>query len=63
MTKKYLSVAEVRQMLGVSRPTIYALIKSGKLKAFKLDEKKRNSHWFIDAESLNELLKGEHAHS
>ena len=57
MEKRFLSVAEVRGILGVSRNTVYALIKSGRLRAFKLDERKRNSHWFIEAESLNELLK------
>lgn len=54
--KDFLSVAEVRRILGVSRLTVYGLIKSGRLKAIKLNPA-RNARWLISQESLLELLK------
>lgn len=43
---------EVAKKLGVSRPTIIRWIKNGKLKG-----QKRNSGWFVDEDSVNNLLQ------
>ena len=53
---------EAAAKLGVSRPTVMRWIKSGKLKG-----EKRNSGWFVDEDSVNNLLQpteqnDEHVH-
>jgi excisionase family DNA binding protein len=49
---KALKVSEVAQELQVDRDTVYRLIKSGKLKAFKV-----GSDWRITEKALEEFIR------
>ena len=43
---------EAAHKLGITRPTVIRWIKSGKLKG-----EKRNSGWYVDEDSVNNLLQ------
>lgn len=55
MTTTYLSVRQVRGILGVSRPTVRRLIDSGELKAIKGPAP--NSPLKIDETSLHDYIE------
>ena len=49
---QYLSVKQMAEILQVSRRTIYRMIDSGKLPAYKLDR-----DWRIAKEDINQFLE------
>ena len=53
MTKTYFSPAEVAQILGVTRETIYNGIKSGLIPSYKIGRLRR-----ISEEQIEEALRG-----
>jgi excisionase family DNA binding protein len=53
MNKTYFSPAEVAQILGVTRETIYNGIKSGLIPSYKIGRLRR-----ISEEQIEEALKG-----
>ena len=53
MTKTYFSPAEVAQILGVTRETIYNGIKSGLIPSYKIGRLRR-----ISEELIEEALRG-----
>jgi len=44
MNYKYYSVNEVSEMLSFSRPTVYKIIKEGKIKTYRINEQIRIKH-------------------
>lgn len=55
---KFVTVRNVREMLNVeSNDTIYSLIRSGDLKAFKTGKGGKTSKWMIYRDSLEEYIK------
>ena len=53
MSKTYFSPAEVAQLLGVTRETIYNGIKSGLIPSYKIGRLRR-----ISEEQIDEALRG-----
>ena len=51
MMENVLTPKEVAKILGVHPYTIHNLLKSGRLKGFRV-----NSHWRITVEALNEFM-------
>jgi len=55
---KFLTVTAVQEILNVdSRDTVYGLIKSGKLRAYKTGKGGKTSKWMIYADSLNTYIE------
>jgi excisionase family DNA binding protein len=54
-SKKMYSVAELSELLGYERHTIYKMIKNGKLRGIQSSEK---SKWRITEKYVNEFLNG-----
>lgn len=55
---KYITVKNVMEILSVeSNDTVYALIKSGAIKAFKTGKGGRTSKWLIYQDSLDKYIE------
>lgn len=54
--ERYLSIAEVQRILGVSRQTIYNWIRAGMLKAVK-PARSRNGKYLIHSAELRRFLE------
>jgi len=52
MSIKYYTIREVAQLLRLDKTTIYKWIKSGKIKAIKI-----NNRWLIPAEEVERIVK------
>lgn len=53
-----ITVKNVREILNVeSNDTVYDLIKSGSLKAFKMGKGGKTSKWLIHKDSLDDYIK------
>jgi len=52
VSERYYTVREVAQMLRFDKMTIYRWIKSGKIKAVKI-----NNRWLIPAEEVERIIK------
>lgn len=55
ISKKNYTAAEVAQFLDVSLYTVHELLRTGKIKGFKL-----TSHWRIPEENLKEFMNIDH---
>ncbi len=54
----FMTVKDVRELLNVrSNDTVYSLIESGSLKAFKVGKGGRTSKWLIYRDSLESYIK------
>jgi len=52
MSGKYYTIRELAQLLRLDKSTIYRWIKSGKIRAIKI-----NNRWLIPAEELEKIMR------
>lgn len=56
MAKRFLTVADVTEILNISTQQAYALLRSGEIPAFQVGGQGKAGQWRVDAEQLEAYI-------